>query len=91
MIIFFACMLFGNAARKQKATVVIYDFDQFDSLCIADSIPRDLSLWVVEDFYDNESESVKTKFFFDKGEKFFWNVQLLDDGMFLVRKMQMPW
>lgn len=90
MIIFFACMLFSNAARKQKATVVIYDFDQFDSLCVADSIPRDLSLWVVEDFYDNESESVKTKFFFDKDEKYFWNVQLLDDGMFLVRKMQMP-
>jgi hypothetical protein len=32
----------------------LYTFDEFDSLCIKDSIPRNLNIWEYKEYYDDK-------------------------------------
>ena len=68
-----------------KKTHIILDFDQFDSLCVVDSIPRDLNKWNSHD-YIGENEKLITNYMYLKGDTVVYNVVPLNDGYFDVIK-----
>ena len=78
--------LIANAVAGGKNTPKVYDFDQFDSLCVADSIPRDLGIWDKQDVYDERRDRVITVFTLDKGDSVSYEVTFGDDGDFNVLK-----
>lgn len=71
--------------KPNQIKYITYDFDQFDSLCIADTIPRQMSIWESYD-YINEKEEFVTIYKFVKHDTIIYNVILLDDGYFNVNK-----
>lgn len=78
--------LIANAVAGEKNTQKVYDFDQFDSLCVADDIPRDLGTWEKRDVYDEEKEKVITIFSIDKGDSVSYEITFGDNGDFNVLK-----
>ena len=82
-ITLFSCLVLSN---KKRQTQKIYDFDGFDSLCIADSIPRDLTTWDNEDYYDEKSDKVRTKYYLNVGDTISYIVTIDDDCNFIVEK-----
>lgn len=65
---------------------LILDFDQFDSLCITDSIPRNISTWQRTEFVD-DSCKLKVQFTFDKGDTVFYITEFIDNSKFSVEKV----
>ena len=82
-MILFSCVLISN---KKQPNQKIYDFDAFDSLCIADSIPRDLNTWESVDYWDDEENTLKTKFYLNVGDSISYIVFYNKEGDFVVEK-----
>ena len=73
-------------AKISAKTNEILDFDQFDSLCTVDNIPRNLGEWMSSDYYNDKTEKLETTFIFIKGDTLIYEVKELDEGMFNVTK-----
>ena len=87
--VFLLCMiipLLTSNAKRKPSNLQVYDFDGFDSLCIADSIPRNLNTWESTDYYDEKDGKVKTKFYISIGDSVSYLVWYNDDGDFVVEK-----
>ena len=50
LFIFFASIFICGVNPNNK----LYTFDEFDSLCIKDSIPRNLNIWEYKEYYDDK-------------------------------------
>ena len=81
-LLFLTIVLYAN---DQNSHSQILDFDQFDSLCVNDSIPRNLKLWENQDYVD-ANDKVKTKYTLNVKDSVIYNVKPLDDGFFYVSK-----
>ena len=86
IIVMLSMTAFGKTVNTE-----LLDFDQFDSLCINDSIPRDLYKWEIEETADDRGKIYRT-FTFHKFDSITntsqttYDVELLDDGIFQVTK-----
>ena len=82
---FFLCLII---ASKKKPKQMVYDFDGVDSLCVADSIPRDLNTWEGMDYYDERTDKVKTKYYLNVGDSIYYIVYFNDNYDFVVEKQK---
>lgn len=75
--------LIANALMGGEVKREVLDFDQFDSLCIADTIPRDLSSW--DKYVINNNNNMTTVFTIDKSNTTY-EVTFAGGGNFNVAK-----
>lgn len=85
LVVVIMVALIANATTGKNKPQVL-DFDQFDSLCVADSIPRNLNTWEKYDTYDEINDRVVTTYTLDKGDSVSYEVTFGDDGDFNVLK-----
>lgn len=85
VLILLTALVISPSKNDKKDGSLTYSYEEFDSLCNADSIPRRLSTWQSSDYYSEEEEKLKTTYYYSKGDTIAYTVESLDDGFFDVK------
>lgn len=80
LILIILIIFFGIPFKKQYKR--LYTFDEFDSLCIKDSIPRNLNIWDQNEFYEDK---LIIQYNYNKNDSVFYTVEF-KDTLFEVTK-----
>lgn len=85
MLILLTILMIAPSKNNKNDGSLTYSYEEFDSLCNVDSIPRRLSSWQSNDYYSDEEERLKTIYYYSKGDSIAYTVESLDDGFFDVK------